>query len=192
MKGLVFTIVILMILSCFVPLSAQESSPMTLGEITVTAEKFPSKEKESSRFVTIISAEELKLTGANNLIDALRRTGVFGYKAFAPLGISYGGVNSELVVRGIPDGELVLINGLPVQGAAGHGYSLNGILLDQIERVEILRGAASTLYGADAMTGTINIITKKPVKRQASISAEIGDFEYHNHSVNLFNSHGQP
>ncbi len=58
-------------------------------------------------------------------------------------------MNSTLSIRGIKDGELVLINGSPIQGAAGHAYDLDTIPLDQIDRVEILKGAAST-YGADA------------------------------------------
>jgi outer membrane cobalamin receptor len=131
----------------------------TLDTVTVTDERFPVKEKASHRFVTVVTAEELKQSGADNLVDAIKRKGGLGYKAFGPLGISHGGMSSKLTIRGIEDGELVLINGVPVQGATGHTYDLDAIPIDQVERVEILKGAASTLYGADAMTGVINIIT---------------------------------
>ncbi|GBC62548.1 TonB-dependent receptor [Desulfonema ishimotonii] len=169
---------------CFATIAGAEAPVQTLDTITVTAERFPVKEKESPRFVTVVSSEELKETGANNLSDALKRVGGFDYKAFAPLGISHGGMNSTLTIRGIKGGELILINGSPIQGAAGHAYDLNTIPVDQIERVEILKGAASTLYGADAMSGVINIITKKTQSETSFKGAvEFGNESYHNHSI---------
>jgi len=173
----------------FASLSAAVHAEETtrLDTITVTAERFPVSEKESHRFVTVVSAEELKETGANNLSDALKRIGGFSYTAFAPLGISHGGMNSTLPIRGIKDGELILINGSPIQGAAGHAYDLDAIPLDQIERVEILKGAASTLYGADAMSGVINIITRETRSETAFAGAvEFGNQSYHNHSLSVF------
>ena len=159
----------------------------TLDTVTVTAERFPVEEKESARFVTVVTADELKESGANNVVDALKRRGGFNYKAFGPLGISNGGMNSKLSIRGLENGELVLINGVPIQGAAGHGYDLNTIPVDLIERVEILKGAASTLYGADAMTGVINIITKKPpAESKTKASVEFGNEAYHNHMLAYF------
>lgn len=175
---------LLLFLTFHCTVQAQEVTE--LETITVTAEKFPVQEKESTRFVTVISADELEETGACNLIDALKRKGGFAYKAFGPLGISHGGMNSELSIRGLRGGELILINGAPIQGAAGHAYDLNTIPIDQIERVEILKGAASTLYGADAMTGVINIITKKNVlKTTAKASVGFGSHGYQNHGVSL-------
>ncbi len=155
-----------------------------LGEVTVTAERFHGDEISTPRFVTVISADELVETGGNNLVDALKRAGGFAYKAYAPLGISHGGMNSKVAIRGIYDGELVLLNGAPLQGSAGHAYDLNTIPLNQIERIEILKGAASTLYGADAMTGVINIITKTTAATTAyRVAFEGGNENYHNHSL---------
>ena len=175
--------IILLLTSAYGTALAEEPIA-TLDTVTVTAERFPVKEKQSARFVTVVTAEELKESGANNVVDALKRRGGFGYKAFGPLGISQGGMNSKLMIRGIEDGELVLINGAPIQAATGHSYDLNTIPIDQIERVEILKGAASTLYGADAMTGVINIITKEPTaETRTKLSAEFGNEAYHNHSL---------
>ena len=176
---------------CIIPLImlvrsgiANEENVVSLGKVTVTAERFPVNEKDSARFVTVISSEELRESGGNNLIDAMRRSGGFAYKAYAPLGISHGGMNSVLSIRGVKDGELVLMNGVPIQGAAGHAYDINSIPLDQIECVEILKGAASTLYGADAMSGVINIITKKTKnKRECKVSTLFGDSFYNNQSI---------
>lgn len=161
-----------------------EEQPGTLDTITVTAERFPVKEKESSRFVSIFTTEELEETGADNLVDALRRKGSFAYKAYGPLGISYGSMTSSLSIRGIENGELVLINGSPIQGAGGHTYDLSAIPIEQIERVEVLKGAASTLYGADAMSGVINIITKKnPAATSTRAAVEFGNYQYVNGDV---------
>jgi outer membrane receptor protein involved in Fe transport len=180
------TVMALPVLSTAEGEAKNKESAVTLETITVTAEKFPVLERESSRFIIVISAEELKETSANNLVDALKRKGGFAYKEYGPLGLSHGGMNSSLSVRGISNGELVLINGVPIQGAAGHSYDLDMISIDQIERVEILKGAASTLYGADAMTGVINIITKKNIAEPSvKIYTETGDYEYQNHGVSF-------
>ncbi|WP_300671108.1 TonB-dependent receptor [Desulfoluna sp.] len=161
---------------CFAgPVSAGPALDTSLDEVIVTAERFPTGEKESSRFVTLYSSEELIETGADNLAQALRRKGGFSYKSFGPMGVSFGGMNSEITARGISKGTLILVNGCPVQGAAGQGYDLDMIPLEQIERVEVLKGAASTVYGADAMACVVNIITRKNVKTtQASVSVEAG------------------
>ncbi|MBN2810252.1 MAG: TonB-dependent receptor [Deltaproteobacteria bacterium] len=164
-------------------LIAAETS-QKLDTMTVTAERFLSAEISTPRFVTVISAEELIESGANNLVDALKRAGGFAYKAYAPLGIAHGAMKSEVAIRGIYDGELVLLNGAPLQGSASHSYDLNTIPIDQIERIEILKGAASTLYGADAMTGVVNIITKKTSTKTAYRAAfESGNEDFHNHSM---------
>lgn len=170
------------ILTWAAPMFADEK--VVLDPIVVTAEHFPTQEKESSRYITVILSEQLQETGANNLSDALRRIGGLSYKAYGPLGVSHGGMNSKLAIRGLENGELVLINGVPIQGAAGHAYNLNAIPLNQIERVEVLKGAASTLYGAGAMTGVINIITKQGAEESAlNASVEFGNEAYQRHSV---------
>ncbi|MBW2187876.1 MAG: Plug domain-containing protein, partial [Deltaproteobacteria bacterium] len=130
-----------------------EPTAYELGQVVVTAERYPVQEKESSRFVTVATAEQLVESGGNNLIDALKRVGSLSYKSLAPLGVSRMGMKSEVSIRGMEDGELILINGVPIQSASGGSYDLNAITVDQVERVEVLSGAASTLYGADAMTG---------------------------------------
>ncbi|VFQ46514.1 TonB-dependent receptor plug domain-containing protein [Desulfoluna butyratoxydans] len=157
----------------FVPAAANAGE--SLDELVVTAERFPTGEKESPRFVTMYSSEELMETGADNLAQALRRKGGFSYKSFGPQGVSFGGMNSEITARGISKGTLILVNGCPVQGAAGQGYDLDMIPLEQIERVEVMKGAASTLYGADAMACVVNIITKKNAgDTRTSVAVEAG------------------
>lgn len=155
-------------------------------ELVVTATRFPVKEKESSRFVTVADSKKLKETVASNVMEALGRIGGLGYKSLAPMGINRQGMNAAVYIRGIEDGELILINGMPVQQAASKGYDLSSIPVEQVERIEVLKGAASTLYGADAMSGVINIVTKKPQEEFAgTASVEFGNEAWMNHGVNI-------
>lgn len=158
----------------------------TTDEVVVTGSHFSEKEKESARFITVADSEKLKKTGATNAIEALSRIGGLGYKSLAPLGVNKLGMNSSVYIRGMADGELILVNGMPVQQAASKGYDLSAISIDQIERIEVLKGAASTLYGADAMSGVINIVTKKPSgETSATASVEFGNESWMNHGVSV-------
>lgn len=165
-------------------LKADDDDTQKLSDMTVTADKFPAKEHKGPQFVQIFSRDELRKTGAQNTIDALSKIGGLGYTANAPLGMN-SGMASELSIRGVDKGELVLVNGLPVQSAANRDYSLFSIPLEQVERVEVMKGAASTLYGSDAMSGVINVITESPSEDEKGwyIRPQIGDFNYHNHAV---------
>ena len=134
--------------------------------------------------VTVVTAEDMKSRGALNLFDGLSTFCGLAFKTQGPLGLSNGSMTSELSVRGLPGGELVLINGMPIQAAGGASYDLDTLALDQVDRVEILKGAASTLYGADAMTGAINIITRTPEEISlTTIKAESGEYGYQNYSL---------
>lgn len=182
LKWCVLTVVL--ILTATVAWGQTELTTYNLEQMVVTAERYPVQEKQSSRFITVATAEQLIETGGNNLVDALKRVGSLSYKSLAPLGVSRMGMKSEVSIRGLEDGELVLINGVPIQSASGGSYDLNAISIDQVERVEVLSGAASTLYGADAMTGVINIITKKTAGNFSPYArVEFGEEGYQNHQL---------
>ncbi len=181
----------LLLVCCFISLSSDKllagglanNNTIDLEEMTVTAERFPIKEKESSQYVEIYSARELERTGGNNLIDALRRIGGLSYRAYSPLGIT-AGMGSQISIRGVENGELILINGMPIQNVGSRNYDLYNIPLENIEQIEIIKGASSTQYGSDAMSGVINIITKKNAgKKEVSASFQFGDYRYHNHNI---------
>lgn len=142
--------------------------------VTVTADLLPVEEARTSRLVKIVTAEELERVGAPTVLEALRRLGGLSYQSYGPQGISHGGMNSSLSIRGMKGGELVLVNGVPIQGASGGAYDLNALKVGQVARVEVLKGAASTLYGADAMSGVINILLKQPSGRSSQVALEGG------------------
>lgn len=167
---------------CWVP--AQAETPLVLDAVVVTGTRFPAVESQSHRLVTVVTGEEMQARGANNLFEGLSKAGGLAFRTQGPLGLSNGSMTSDVSLRGLPGGELVLINGLPIQGAGSAAYDLDTIPVEQIDRVEILRGAASTLYGADAMTGVINIITRQPREdARTDLRGEFGEYGHRNYSL---------
>ena len=84
------------------------------------------------------------------------------------------GSTSQIRMRGFDDGHtLILVDGLRRTGAYGSS-DLSGIMLEDVERIEIVRGPMSALYGADALAGVVNIITKKAVKEDSASVTIIG------------------
>ena len=156
--------------------------------IVVTAMRHETGEMETPAFTTVITAEELEKTGGRSLVEALRTISGLEYvNPGGPLGTSHSAMGSKLPIRGISDGELVLINGVPINNPHGGSYDLNCIPLSAIERVEIVKGASSVLYGSDALAGVINIITKKQGKTRGQVSLEGGNESYTRDSFSLGN-----
>ena len=130
----------------------------------------------------LISREEIERSSAGNLPQLLR--GVPGLSA-TNLDDTMAADNLRLTMRGLQLNEgygLLLVNGQRVHGGLGahgdYGVSLNQVPLSMIERVEIVKGASSALYGADAMAGVINIITRRvPDIAEGAIGADFGIYD---------------
>ncbi len=126
-----------------------------LQPIVVTATRTPQPLWESAANVSVLTGEAIRQSSALHLGDAL------GSIPGISIG-EYGGLgqNVALSLRGSTAGQvLVLVDGVPVNDLQLGGYDLNLLCLENIDRVEVIRGAASALYGADAMGGVINVIT---------------------------------
>lgn len=149
--------------------SAQEEPVRSLDEVVVTANRSPRKLTEVGRVVRVITAEQLEKSQGRSLTEVLNN--VAGLN-FSGTGNNMGS-NVSVFTRGATAGNtLILIDGAPVNNASGitGEYDITAFAIDQIERVEILRGVNSTLYGSDAVAGVINIITKKPVAGKLNVS----------------------
>lgn len=151
-------------------------APETAPEMVVTATRVETSTDKIGSSVTVVTGEELERRGRASLVDALS----------AVPGLSFtraGGVGgtTQVKLRGGDSGQTqVLIDGVQVNDGASTDAAFDFDILSAsgIKRVEVLRGPQSALYGADAMTGVVNIITNRgrgPLKAQAL--GEIGSFQ---------------
>ncbi|WP_322996191.1 TonB-dependent receptor plug domain-containing protein [Castellaniella sp.] len=145
---------------CLFPLAATAQSPsttvQTLDDIVITASRSAEPLADASGDITIINAQQLADARGDSMADIIgRQPGVQFISNGGPqtiAGIFLRGANSNQT--------LVLVDGLRISELQSGGTHLETIDPALIERVEILRGAASSLYGSDAIGGVINIITK--------------------------------
>ena len=129
----------------------------TIDPVFVTAARSPQPLAELIADVTVIGAEDIARAGAQSLAELLARVpGVEIAMNGGP------GSTSSVFLRGANRGHtLVLIDGLRVGSSTDGATAFEAIPLDQIDHIEILRGPASSLYGADAIGGVIQIFTRK-------------------------------
>lgn len=150
-----------------------------LEEIVVTATKTPHTLEDVPVETTLITKEEIENSDAKNVSEILRYV-----PGFYIQGENVPGSSAWLSrMRGFDFDRgygLVLINGERVLGGAmgEYGISLNQIPMEMIERIEIVKGPASVLYGSDAMAGVVNIITKPiPEKPAFTVSGGYGSYD---------------
>ena len=160
---------------------AQERAEYNLDPVVVTAMRGESTDLKTPAYVNVYDQEKLKATGAANLLDALKYTEGITYDGYGAQGHLYSSMTAKAVIRGMDRGTVVLLDGVPTN-LSGY-YSLERIPLSNIERVEVVKGASSVLYGTAAMGGVINIITKKKVEN--SISLEQGSFGVKRQTLSL-------
>lgn len=149
---------VLVLLSCAsAALRAQApGDTAVLAPVTVTATRVPVDARATPAAVTVISGEELRARGIVRLSDALRQIPT---ASVVPSG-SFGSQTSLFLRGGESDYTKVLIDGVPIN-AAGGSIDLAHLTVADVERIEIVRGPASVLYGSDAMTGVIQIFTTR-------------------------------
>ena len=162
---------------------AQPAAPpkaTTLDPVAVTASRSPQPIADLLADLTIIDAATILRSGAQSLPQLLQRQpGVEVTIAGGP------GATSGAFLRGANPGQtLVLIDGLRVGSSSQGATSLEAIPLDQIERIEILRGPASSLYGADAIGGVIQVFTKQAEGNSFAVNASAGYGTYDTRNVN--------
>lgn len=139
----------------------------TLDPMIITATRREKRDVDVPASTTILSTQDLKNTGAQNLQVALGRVPGLIYKTFAPGGGAMGTMANEIAIRGVSNGTLVMLNGTPMNLRGK--YFLDAIPVESVERVEIVKGGGSVLYGSEAMGGVINIITKKEFSNSVSV-----------------------
>jgi vitamin B12 transporter len=154
-------------------LAAQEIQDTTrLKELVVTATRIPTPPDGVVSSTTIIRGEELRARGIHFVQDALRE--VPG-ATVVQVG-SFGGVSSLFLRGGESDYVKVLVDGVPVNQPGG-AYNFANLTTDNLDRIEVLRGPASVLYGSDAVSGVVQVFTRRGQGRPAlEGGAEAGTF----------------
>lgn len=146
---------------CLLPLMLIVPFPQEPGiapEIVVTPTRGPALAQESARHVTVVTAEEIASKGYRSVPDALRgEAGVLVQQT------NLGG--GSPFIRGLTGNQILLmVDGVRLNNAGtrfGPNQMLNTVDLSSVERIEIVRGAGSVLYGSDAIGGVVNVITKR-------------------------------
>ncbi|HRJ30397.1 MAG TPA: TonB-dependent receptor [Cyclobacteriaceae bacterium] len=163
-----------------------------LAEVVVTGQFEPQSAKQSVYRVRTISMERIQATGATRLQDVLNTELNIRFSQDLALG------GSNLSLQGLSGQNVkVLIDGVPMVGRQGTGneININQVNVNSIDRIEIVEGPMAVIYGADALAGVINIITKKPESGKWSGSVKLHEetvgTEYgvkqgiHNHSASM-------
>lgn len=145
----------------------------TLDPMVVTATRYEKRDVEIAASTEIFTKEDLENTGATNVVNALSNALGVAFTTYGPDGSSQGSKNSNITIRGMDRGTLVLINGSPLN--LNGRYNLEDLPLDSVGRIEIVRGGGSVLYGSEAIGGVINIITADGVKNKVTVSAGSND-----------------
>ena len=172
-KGLLLTAAILAAMT--VPAYAAEKKPedgkaIKTGAVVVTASRTEQEVKETPSSVEVITREDIDKMGAESVRQALQL-------ALGLDTLENGMVGNQVSIRGMKTNHtLILIDGRRVRtentDQTTNYYELERINMDDVERIEIVRGAASSLYGSEALGGVINIIKKRPGKQQTSVTAD--------------------
>jgi vitamin B12 transporter len=148
-----------------------------LDPVVITATKYPLKQSQTGKVLSIIGKEILEKSGGQSLAELLNRQ--VGIQIIGANNAP--GTNQDIYLRGANPGyTLILLDGVPVYDPSNinNGFDLNLLQLDQIERIEILKGGQSTLYGSDALAGVINIIRKRSASKALELSSLLSAGSY--------------
>lgn len=138
-------------------LLAEAYQPRTGDEIVVTATRGPQALEKTLASTTVIDRQQIETSQARDLYQLLR--GLAGVEVLRTGG---RGAATGLSLRGGPvNGTLILVDGVNVESASLGQTALEQLSIDQIERIEIIRGPRSSLYGSSAMNGVVQIFTRK-------------------------------
>lgn len=148
-----------------------------IDEVVVSATRNENRISQIPGRINTISAERLSMVAAQSIDDYLQL--LPGVQVSRSFGIF--STKSSVTMRGLSGNEqartLVLLDGIPVNKADGGSVNWNLISTGDIDRIEVVKGPGSALYGGNAMGGVINVITQKPTKNiQGNLSAEYGTF----------------
>ncbi|MGK7929782.1 MAG: TonB-dependent receptor [Spirulina sp.] len=145
--------------------------------------------RDSTRPTYVIDREQIEQQGARTVREALRfLPGILGD---GTTGTEVNGLSGQFIRGSNTSQVLILLDGRPINALGFGGFDLSEITSDIIERVEVLPGGGSTLYGSDAIGGIINIITRRPSEDfSGEIGVQVGSYGYNEQNLELSDSLG--
>ena len=166
-------------------LQAQKDSSKIMDEVVLTATKTLQKQSATGKVITVINKEQIEKSTGKTVSQLLNeQAGITINGAF-----NNAGSNQSVYMRGASGGRtLILLDGIPVNDPSliNNEFDLNLLSLNDVERIEICRGAQSTLYGSDAVAGVVNIITvKQDISRRFNVKAMLSGGSYGTFRGNL-------
>lgn len=178
-----YTSIALACAGIFTTISTAQAQPNSeFNPVVVTAQRQEQKELELvANNLTIISAEEIAKSGASTIGELLnQQVGVQFDRAGGP-----GSAESIFIRGGNSSHTLLLIDGVKINSATTGAGSFESIPLSLVEKIEILRGGASALYGSDALSGVVQIFTKSNLGNFSKVDVSFGNLDSRDISLSL-------
>ena len=156
-----------------------DDSVQEMDSITVTANKVEENLQDVPQSITVIDVEMIEQRGIKNIVDVIREIPNMSTIPDRGIAVNFRGLNASLFTSNNP--VVVYIDGIPTSYKRAFNTSL-----ENVERIEVLRGPQGTLYGKDAIGGVINIITKEPTNEiSGTVGIEYGMDNYQRADINL-------
>ncbi len=151
-----------------------------IDEIKIKSSKVPAVYSQSSRIVNVLTKAEIRQAPVHSVADLLEYAMNVDVRQRG-----YHGVQSDISIRGGSfDQTLILINGIPFNNPqTGHHNADIPVDVSSIERIEVLEGPASRIFGPNAFSGAINIITTRPDEDRIKVGASFGEHKINSQSV---------
>ncbi|MDB9732172.1 TonB-dependent receptor [Polaribacter sp.] len=162
--------------------SQEKKEVQALDTILIKSTRIDLPFKENSRTINIITSKDIKNSAATNVADLLQQVAGVDIRRRGT-----AGSQADLYIRGGGfDQTLLLIDGIKMDDAQTGHHTMNAALpIEVIERIEIIKGPAARVFGQNAFTGAINIVTKSTLENTTSLNIEAGSFGQLNCSVTV-------
>jgi vitamin B12 transporter len=155
--------------------NAQENRQKTdtLDEVIISSTRIDLPFSKNSRTIQLITADEIKKSGVTNVADALQQIAGIDIRRRGT-----SGMQADLYIRGGSfDQTLLLIDGIKVDDAQTGHHTMNLALpIEVIKRIEIIKGPAARVFGQNAFTGAVNIVTKESLDNSVSLDLKAGSY----------------
>jgi iron complex outermembrane receptor protein len=153
------------------PTNTEEKNVIRMKEVVVTATRTEKDVETAPGIVNVVTEKEMETRNIKTVDEALDTLpGVFNRRQ------SLTDTQSSILLHGIPDQKrtLILKDGVTLNNGYDGSVSFTGLSTENIEKIEVVQGPFSSLYGGNAMGGVVNIITKMPEKREFTLESGYG------------------